>query len=406
MPAYTYQRIADDLRRAILDGSLRPGDKLPSRHELARRYEVSDRVGVEAVRLLVAEGFAETRSGSGSYVRHRPEMQRLTRAWYTSRRGGSPFRAEMGEAGRAGAWECSSERASMTPAIADRLGGKPGEAAMRTRYTFTADGEPVMLSESWEPLVLTAGTPVMFPEEGPHAGRGVVERMAVIGQQITGAEEVVSARPVLAAEAGRLNIRPGATVLTITRTYRTGERPVETADIVIPVERYALVYEVPVRLRTMRPGPREELPGQPGALRHWCGSGHACMPSLNVLHAGRGQSTSGRGGPPNSLRSRSTWRTSAGSSAGTFPGFTVRTPCWPSRARRPVPVSPRYGPHAGAWPRSGAGTSASRTRSVPSTASRSASRSRPIAGTAAAAPPGVPGATVLIDRAITSAAGS
>jgi hypothetical protein len=35
-------------------------------------------------------------------------------------------------------------------------------------------------------------------------------------------------------------------VLTIIRTYRTSERPVETADIVLPVERYALVYEIPV----------------------------------------------------------------------------------------------------------------------------------------------------------------
>ena len=262
MPAPTYQRIADDLRRAILDGSLPPGVKLPSRHELARQYGVSDRVAVEAVRVLAAEGFAETRSGSGSYVRQRPEMQRLTRAWYTTRRGGSPFRAEMGAAGRAGSWECSTERTGMPPAIAARLGAEPGDAAMRTRYTFTADGAPVMLSVSWEPLELTGGTPVTLPEEGPHAGRGVVERMAVIGQQITSAEEVVSARPALAAEADRLNMRTGGTVLTICRTYRTDERAVETADIVIPVERYSLVYEIPVGLphRLVRPS------------GSWCGS--------------------------------------------------------------------------------------------------------------------------------------
>ena len=36
-------------------------------------------------------------------------------------------------------------------------------------------------------------------------------------------------------------------MLTIARTYLAEERAVETADIVIPVERYALVYEVPVR---------------------------------------------------------------------------------------------------------------------------------------------------------------
>jgi len=43
-------------------------------------------------------------------------------------------------------------------------------------------------------------------------------------------------RPARAGtEAGRLSVRPGALVLTIARTYRTDERPVETADIVIPL---------------------------------------------------------------------------------------------------------------------------------------------------------------------------
>jgi GntR family transcriptional regulator len=87
----------------------------------------------------------------------------------------------------------------------------------------------------------------MFPEEGPHAGKGVVERMAVIGQQITHAEETVTARPALASEAERLDMRPGGIVLTIARVYRTDERAVETADIVLPAERYAVAYDVPVR---------------------------------------------------------------------------------------------------------------------------------------------------------------
>lgn len=246
MPPPTYQRIADDLRRAIVDGDLPPGAKLPSRHELARQYGVSDRVGMEAVRLLIAEGFVEAKSGSGSYVRLRPEMQRMTRSWYTDRPGGSPFRAAINAAGRSGTWESATERAPMTPAVAERLRAQPGDPAMRTRYTYLADAEPVMLAESWEPVGLTTGTAITFPEEGPHAGRGVVERMAVIGHHITHAEEAVSARPALAAEAEHLHIRPGAIVLAITRTYRTSERPVETADIVLPVERYALVYEIPV----------------------------------------------------------------------------------------------------------------------------------------------------------------
>src|SRR5450759_2087803 len=113
VPSPTYQRIADDLRRSIVNGTLPPGGRLPSRHELARQYGVSDRVGMEAVRLLVAEGFVEARSGSGSYVRQRPEMQRMTRSWFTKRRGGSPFRAAMDAAGQTGTWESASERVPM-----------------------------------------------------------------------------------------------------------------------------------------------------------------------------------------------------------------------------------------------------------------------------------------------------
>jgi DNA-binding GntR family transcriptional regulator len=241
-----YQRIADDLRRAIIDGQLAPGAKLPSRHELAATYSVSDRVAVEAVRLLVAEGFAVTRPGAGSYVRARPDVIRMTRQWYTDPPGTSPFATSMTAIGKTGTWQSSSQREPMTPAIAARLAAAPGDAAMRTRYTFLADGDPVMLSTSWEPLALTGGTPVLLPEDGPHAGQGVIARMAVIGQHITRAEEAVTARPVLADEASRLYIPLGTAVLAIARTYATDDRPVETADIVIPAERWALVYKVPV----------------------------------------------------------------------------------------------------------------------------------------------------------------
>jgi hypothetical protein len=72
------------------------------------------------------------------------------------------------------------------------------------------------------------------------------EWLSPAGQlQLATALEVL-ARPTLASEAERLGIRPGGAVLTIARTYHTAERPVEAADIVIPVERYSLVYEVPV----------------------------------------------------------------------------------------------------------------------------------------------------------------
>ena len=58
------------------------------------------------------------------------------------------------------------------------------------------------------------------------------------------------ARPALAAEADRLNMRTGGTVLAICRTYRTDEGAGEIADIVIPVERYSLSMESRSAYRT------------------------------------------------------------------------------------------------------------------------------------------------------------
>ena len=104
----------------------------------------------------------------------------------------------------------------------------------------------MMLSVSWEPAALTTGTAIMLPEEGPHAGKGVVERMAVIGQRITHAEEDVPPGPRWRRKRNGSASGPEGTVLTIARTYHTASARVETADIVIPVERYSLVYEVPV----------------------------------------------------------------------------------------------------------------------------------------------------------------
>jgi len=90
-------------------------------------------------------------------------------------------------------------------------------------------------------------TATIAPGSTPGEQRGVVERMSVVGQQVTHAEETVTVRPALASEADRLNMRAGGIVLTIARTYHTSQRPAETANIIIPVERYSLIYEIPVR---------------------------------------------------------------------------------------------------------------------------------------------------------------
>jgi GntR family transcriptional regulator/MocR family aminotransferase len=66
--------IYQQLRAAILDGRLRPGDALPPSREMARRLNVSRTTVTVAYDRLTGEGFAQTRTGAGTFVS--PEVPR------------------------------------------------------------------------------------------------------------------------------------------------------------------------------------------------------------------------------------------------------------------------------------------------------------------------------------------
>jgi GntR family transcriptional regulator/MocR family aminotransferase len=57
-------QIEDGFRRAIRDGALRPGARIPSTRDLARQLGVSRRVAVDAYAQLAAEGWLQLRQGA------------------------------------------------------------------------------------------------------------------------------------------------------------------------------------------------------------------------------------------------------------------------------------------------------------------------------------------------------
>jgi GntR family transcriptional repressor for pyruvate dehydrogenase complex len=62
-------RVAAEIERHIVGGSIQPGERLPSERELAEQFSVSRTVIREAVRVLAAKSLLEVRSGSGTVVR-------------------------------------------------------------------------------------------------------------------------------------------------------------------------------------------------------------------------------------------------------------------------------------------------------------------------------------------------
>jgi DNA-binding GntR family transcriptional regulator len=254
-----YLRVLDDLRHRISSGLLEPGARVPSRNAIIARYGVGETAAKHALAVLAAEGLIEARPGSGSYVRHAP----VTRYLEHGRLGhpGSPFGlagAVPAGAGPAGTGPAGDEagprpvreheagRVPPPPAVARRLGLRPGSLTMRTRYVLGAGGTAVQLALSWEPVSLTAGTPVAVPEEGPLAGRGVIERMKAIGIIVDQVTEDIAVRPALRAEAAVLGLAPGAPVLLVERSHLAGGRAVETADIVVSADGHRLRYRIPV----------------------------------------------------------------------------------------------------------------------------------------------------------------
>ncbi|WAX79024.1 GntR family transcriptional regulator [Streptomyces sp. KMM 9044] len=244
-----YLRIADELRRRIAEHEWEPGERLPSRAQIGQEYGVGDNVVRRAQELLISQGVLEGRAGSGTYVAE--PRQRVCVVRSSARNGeqpsGSPFRADMKTVGRHGDWESRTEAKVPAPAeIAARLGIAEGDLCVRTAYEFLADGRPVQLSTSWEPYDLTAGTLVVLPEGGPHAGAGVVNRMAAISITVSHAVEQPEPRRATAEEAPLLGIQKGSLVTHIRRTYYSDQgRPVETADIVVPAALCEIVYEIP-----------------------------------------------------------------------------------------------------------------------------------------------------------------
>ncbi len=65
--------VAEALREQIRTGAYHPGTQLPGNRELALNFGVSMGSVREAISMLTAEGFIETRAGRGTFVTRAPE---------------------------------------------------------------------------------------------------------------------------------------------------------------------------------------------------------------------------------------------------------------------------------------------------------------------------------------------
>ena len=79
-PVPLYRQIADQMRRLIAMGALKPGDRVPAVRELAVTTRVNRNTAARAIQYLESEGVVRTRVGQGTFVEDSaPRIDRMQR---------------------------------------------------------------------------------------------------------------------------------------------------------------------------------------------------------------------------------------------------------------------------------------------------------------------------------------
>ncbi len=67
-PSRLYEQIIEQIQSLVMEGTLRPGDKLPPERELAEQFGVSRTAVREAVKALREKGLVEIQPGRGTFI--------------------------------------------------------------------------------------------------------------------------------------------------------------------------------------------------------------------------------------------------------------------------------------------------------------------------------------------------
>ncbi len=229
-----YQALAGALRADIRAGRLKPGDAMPTEHELAQAHGVSRFTVREALRHLEDDGLIRRRRGSGTVVT--ADSPRL-------RQGFADTAALLQYAARSTFRFAIEGLVTLRPADARLLKRPEGEARILIRGTRVMDGavEPIALTEVWIDPAL--GALVAQLEEGHEALFSQLERLGAPPVERV-AQEIAAVG--LTAEQGRiLHVPARSPALRIVRHYHAadGTTP-EISCSIHPSERFSYMMEI------------------------------------------------------------------------------------------------------------------------------------------------------------------
>ncbi|MGA5375804.1 GntR family transcriptional regulator [Streptomyces griseoincarnatus] len=121
-----YQHAADELRRDILQGRIKPGEQMPSIRELQERFGVANMTARGALNVLRDEGLIYTIHGRGSFVADHEAAGEFSvgytpPAWYLANRDKTSSPAEQTEGSPDDSEVTGATLAEMLTALRDEL---------------------------------------------------------------------------------------------------------------------------------------------------------------------------------------------------------------------------------------------------------------------------------------------
>lgn len=217
-----YVQIAEDFRKKIRDGEMRPGQPLPSITELANELGVSRSTVAQAYNRLQVERAIST-STQGTVVSSDGIVTRIP---------GDRLRTAILETNES-IEVTAAERKRAPDYVASLLNLEPGSEVIRREEITTIDGQRRMLSVDW-----AAPSPTQFVEEAlnPNPLPGGIEGLlrSTTNRKVTHTEDFVRARGADTREASALQVPVGAPILAGAHVWTDADGVIAYGEWVIP----------------------------------------------------------------------------------------------------------------------------------------------------------------------------
>lgn len=236
-PGHPYMQVAERIRRRILDGVLKEGEKLPPVRELARAEGVSAATLGRSLDQLQVEGYITT-SRRGTFVANAPEVtasgyDRITRVL------------------RTGSVLAEGETLTVTDAdlvrppqyVADLFDLGDGDQVVRRQWHTGKGQQRTGLHVTWYPAHFAASVPELLSTTPGRAAAGLLLKVQeATGRRVIAGRDDVHGRDADAREASYLGIKIGSPILAGAHRLWDAEGLMEYGEWCLPY-RLSVGYE-------------------------------------------------------------------------------------------------------------------------------------------------------------------